>query len=130
MAVKISGLKSLIVCAASLFLPADNGTLFEPKFEVHFKRLTTTQRDELNRKFAAGEITVRQLLDEVVVGWGGMSDENGDVVTYSHAERIATDDAYPGTEQSMGVAWFDSAFVNQREAAIKNSKALSATTSA
>ena len=130
MAVKISGLNPFVVCFATLYLPADHGTLFEHKYEVHFKRLTTTQRDELNGKFVKGDITVRQLLDEVVSGWAGMRNEEGAEVPYSHAERIATDECYSGTEQSMGVAWFESAFVNQREAAIKNSKALSAITSA
>lgn len=129
MAVKISGLKPTITVLVSLFLAADNGQLFEHKFSVDFKRVTAQQRDALNKKFSSGEITVPELLDEVVVGWGGMLDENDIAVPYSHEERRATDNDYPGTDQSIGVAWFDTSFINQREAAIKNSKELSAITS-
>lgn len=130
MAVKISGLKPTIACPATLYLPADGGAQVPYKFDVHFKRQTTSERNALNERFVKGEITQRQMLDEVVVGWGGMLDEAGQPVPYSIAERIATDELYPGLEQAMAVSWYDNAFVNQREAAVKNSKAPSVTGSA
>lgn len=123
MAVKISGLKPTIACPATLYLPADGGAQVPHKFDVHFKRQTTSERNALNERFVKGEITQRQMLDEVVVGWGGMLDEAGQAVPYSVAERIAADEAYSGVEQAMAVSWFDNIFVNQREAAVKNSKA-------
>jgi hypothetical protein len=130
MSVKISNLKPVFDCPATLYLPADNGAMVAHAYSVQFKRLTTTERDALQKRFAAGEMTQRQVLDEVVTGWGGMQDEHGNPVPYSHAERVATDDVYAGLEQSMAVTWFDHAFVNQRDAAVKNSKALSTTTTA
>jgi len=128
MSVKISNLKPVFDCPATLYLPADGGAVVAHAYSVQFKRLTTTERDALSKRFAAGEITQRELLDTVVCGWGGMHDEHGNAVSYSHAERVATDDVYAGLEQSMAVAWFDHAYMNQREAAVKNSKAPSGTT--
>ena len=130
MAVKISGLKRTISVPATLYLPADNGELHPHKFSVEFKRLPTSRRDELNGQLMAGKLTVPELLNEVVEGWAGMRDENDEEVPYSPAERAATEEAYSGTEQAMAVAFFDASFVNQREAAVKNSKARSGTTSA
>lgn len=127
MAVKISAVKPVVVCPAQLFLAGDNGTQVLHQFNVKFKRLKTEVRDDLNKRFAAGELTTRGLLNEIVEGWEGMLDEAGEPVPYSVEERIATDSEYPGTEQSMAVSWFDHFFVNQREAAAKNSVAPSAT---
>ncbi len=129
MPVRISGLKPTIEASATLFLAEGNGVYFSHKFSVYFKRIPTSRRDELNAQFAAGKLTVRELLDEVVSGWSGMTDENNIEVPYSHAERAATDEVYPGTDQAIAVSWFDVAFINQREASIKNSKAQSDTIS-
>ena len=149
MAVKISGLKPIIVSPATLYLAGDSGTLVPHKFDVHFKRLTTDERDKLHARYTLGEVvpqpaldgveqppvnvpplTDGQLLDELVEGWGGMLDEAGQPVPYSHAERKATDAVYAGLEQAMVVSWYDHAFINQRDARVKNSKAPSSTTSA
>ena len=149
MAVKISGLKPFIVCPAILFLAGDNGTFVQHKFEAHFKRLTTQERDKLHARYTLGDVvpqpaldgveqpplrvpplTDSQLLDEVMLGWGGMLDEAGQTVPYSHEERKATEAEYPGTEQAMAVSWYEQAFINQRDARVKNSRAPSATTSA
>lgn len=148
MAVKISGLKPTVTCPAHLHLPDDGGTFYVHKFEVVFKRLPTERRDELNELYSVGKrtetlvagatepkveikrISTDELLDEVVDGWGLMLDEHGAPVPYSHAERRATELVYAGLGQAMAVAWYDTFFVHQREAAQKNSKAQSGTTSA
>lgn len=148
MAVKISGLKPTIPCAARLYSPAGNGQFHVHEFEVIFKRLPTARRDELSELYSVGKreetfvagateptvevkrISTAELLDEVVEGWGGMLDEQGKPVPYSHEERKATELEYAGLEQAMAVAWYDTFFVHQREAAQKNSVAQSGTTSA
>jgi hypothetical protein len=127
MAVKISAAKPIVICPVRLFLTGDHGTQVLHQFDVHFKRMKTEERDELNTRFAAGELTMRTLLNEIVKGWDGMLDEAGAPVQYSIQERIATDSEYPGLEQAMVVSWFDHFFINQREAAAKNSVAPSAT---
>lgn len=144
MAVKISGLKPTIECPATLYLPGDDGKRVAHQFKVHFRRQRASERDALSLRYTKGDavkdavtgattyvpIAVGQLLDEVVMGWGGMLDEAGQSVPYSHAERRETEDENPGLEQAMAVSWYDNVFINQREAAIKNSGAPSATTSA
>lgn len=130
MAVVISGLKPTIKCTASLHIPMDDGAFHVHKFDVIFKRLNKEQRDDLQKRFTAGDIKTAQILDEVVEGWGGMLDAQGQPVAYSQAERQATELQFPGTEEAMAVAWFDMAFMHQRAAAEKNSVAQSATSTA
>lgn len=157
----IPGLKRTVDCPATVYLPGDDGAHVAHAYTVQFRRVTTAQRDELQRCFVTGEMPKqkelldvlasaptgepategttptaprrfgqRDLIDAVVVGWAGMFDAQGNAVAYSAKERVATDDAYPGLEQSMATAWFDHAFINQREAAAKNSKPPSGTTTA
>ncbi len=144
MAVKISGLKPTIKCPVTLHLPADDGQYVQHTFDVLFRRQTATERDKLSERYTKGDtvkdpvtgetklvtITSAQLLNEVVMGWNGMLDEAGQPVPYSHAERAATEEENPGLEQAMVISWYDHVFVNQRMAAVKNSKAPCATTSA
>ncbi len=143
MAVKISGLKPTISVPATLYLPVDEGRFGAHHFAVVFKRLGKARRDEINELVVIGKpftaadgtedvkrLTIGELLDEVVVGWEGMLDGDGNSVAYSREERLAAEEAYPGLEQAMAVAWFDGLNVHQRDAATKNSVALSGTTSA
>lgn len=150
MAVKIATLSSLVVASATVYFAGDRGALIAHPFEAHFKRLTQSERAELNawntagkrpapadgsrdaEKDANGDVpfTVADLLDAAVGGWGGMLDEHGQPVPYSHAERRATEEAFPGVELAMVVAWYDTMWINQRAAKEKNSAAPSATGSA
>ncbi|CAN7565514.1 hypothetical protein [Acidovorax sp. LjRoot117] len=151
MAVRISGLKPTVTCPATVYLVGDNGQHIPHHFDVDFRRMTTEERNALNEKYAIGydvpveidaaepdqtprtkraHLSNAELLDAIVVGWGKMLDENGEPVPYSHAERRLTENEYSGLEQAMVVSWLDHFFFNQREAAIKNSKAQSGTSSA
>ncbi len=149
MAVRISGLKPTVTCPVTVYLIADHGQFVAHQFDAEFKRMSTEERNALNKKYAEGYevpveidpadpdqtprtkrvfLTNAELLDEAMVGWGKMLDEAGQPVPYSHAERRATEQEYPGTEQALIVSWLDHFFINQREAAVKNSKAPSGTT--
>ena len=143
MAVKISGLKPTISVPATLYLPVDEGRFGAHHFAVVFKRLGKARRDEINELIVVGKpatqpdgsqevrrMTIPELLDEVVVDWEGMLGDEGTPVPYSRDERLAAEEAYPGLEQAMAVAWFDGLNVHQRDAATKNSVALSGITSA
>lgn len=90
MAVKISGLKPTISVPATLYLPVDGGQFAAHQFSVEFKRLPKSRRDEINELVVVGKkstgadgaeevkrLTIPELLDEVVVGWGGMTGEDG-----------------------------------------------------
>ncbi|MFC2588568.1 MAG: hypothetical protein ACFNZS_01090 [Ottowia sp.] len=130
MAVKIPGLKPVIVTPATLYILSDGGQYETFRFNVHFKRLTRDKLDGLAKTFMEGEIKLPDVLDQIVTGWDGLKDENGMEVPYSPKERRAADDDFPGLEQAMMVSWFDHMFVTQRQAAEKNSAAPSATGSA
>lgn len=150
MAVKIAALSSLVVATATAYFAGDRGALIAHPFEVHFRRLPQSERAELNAWHVAGKrpepadgpraaerdtqgnvpFDVADLLDAVVGGWGGMLDEHGQPVPYSAAERRATEEAFPGVEAAMVVAWYDTMWINQRSAKEKNSAAPSPTGSA
>ncbi|MBB1601581.1 hypothetical protein [Variovorax sp. UMC13] len=123
MAVKISGAPAVVVVPATLYLPGENGAFFKHVFSVHFRRLTTSEREATVKDIVDGKVSLRDALDRLVIGWGGMLDEAEQPVVYTHAERRAANEAWDGLEQAMGVAFFDNFAVTQREAALKNSAA-------
>lgn len=123
----IPGLEDTFPCPATVYLPGHMGALVAHQFVVHFKRLDTEARNALSERHIAGEVSVQGVLDEVVAGWGGMLDAHKNPVEYSHEVRVATDKVYAGVEHAMALSWFNYAFINQRAAAEKNSKALSGT---
>lgn len=122
-------IKPTVECPATLYIRIDGGNFAKHEFSVVFHRLKKEERDSLQERFTKGEITMQELLDKVVAGWGGMLDENQQPVPYSHAERRETEQVFHGLEQAMSVAWFDNFFFHQRQAAEKNSVAPSSTTS-
>lgn len=123
-----SQVKPIVECPATLFIPVDKGQFAKHEFTVVFVRQRKDARDALQKRYIDGAITMSQLLDEVVSGWGGMLDANGQPVPYSHAERAEANQEWIGLEEAMVVSWFDHLFVHQREAAVKNSAAPSSTT--
>lgn len=127
MAVHISSARPTVNVPATLYLLADGGGHEAVPFTVEFRRCSTSERDELNARWIAGELKLPELLDALVCGWAGLYDQAGQPVPYSHTERRAADESYSGLEQAMAVAWFDHAFINQRQAALKNCAAPSAT---
>ena len=141
MGVKIAAVAALGVASATVYLPGDRGAQIAHTFEVQFKRLTQSERADLVAWNVAGKrpapqdgsrdadkdvdglvpFGLRELCDATVAGWAGMLDEAGTPVPYSHAERRAAEEAYHGIEAAMVVAWYDTMWINQREAKEKNS---------
>lgn len=123
----IPGLEDTFPCPATVYLPGHMGALVAHQFVVHFKRIPSDVRDDLSNRYIAKELSLQGLLNEVVGGWGGMLDADKNEVAYSPEVRAETEKVYAGVEQAMGMSWYDHAFVNQRDAAAKNLKALSGT---
>ena len=75
------------------------------------------------------EITDREVLDLVLVDWEGFTAEDGTAAMYTEATRAQLCEDWPGIEAAMVRAYLESRNpAQQREAAAKNSEALSSTT--
>lgn len=66
--------------------PADGGRVEKATFDIEFKRLTQTRLNEIRDAIEKGTITDADLAREAIVGWSGITDENGPV-PYSEAAR-------------------------------------------
>lgn len=60
-------------------IPTGNGQTNIESFDAEFKRLPESKIQEVRRKVRAGETTDVEFANEVLVGWRGVSDENGEV---------------------------------------------------
>lgn len=78
---------------------ADNGQYQEAEFTAHFRVLTTEQLAAVAR----GEAEARDVLDQHLVGWEGISDDNGPLV-YSAENKalvLADLDIFRGLIQAL-----------------------------
>ena len=113
MTVKVPKLSTALVCAATVFLAGDHGQTIPLTFDVHFKRLPTSERNRLNEWFLQGRpvgepdeqgevkrerFSVEELADAVVVGWN-LADEHGNPLPYSKQEREAQEEQLSGLAQ-------------------------------
>lgn len=62
-------------------MPGNNGKRETEKFMAEFKHVGTDRLDELR------SIPHREVLNEVLVGWSGMIDDNGDEVPFNEVNR-------------------------------------------
>lgn len=68
--------------------PAEDGGKFEREtFDAEFKRLPQDRLREIGEKIEAGLITDLELLDQVLVGWAGILDEQGEPVPFTESAR-------------------------------------------
>lgn len=75
-------------------------------FDVEFKRVGQTRINELVKGGTEGLISDRQTCEELVVGWKGVSDDNGDLAFSQKALASVLDIA--GVERAIVVAWIES----------------------
>lgn len=64
-------------------MPGDKGKRTTEKFLARFKHVELTRLDELR------SVPHREVLDEVLVGWSGMVDENDEPVPFNNETRAA-----------------------------------------
>lgn len=67
-------------------MPVDGGKTEKATFDAEFKRLNQTRLNEIREAVDKGNITDMELAKEVLVGWSGITDENG-AVPYSEGAR-------------------------------------------
>lgn len=57
--------------------PVEGGRIEKHKFQARFRRLAQPVLEDLRAKLASGEMSDRELLDEVLLALPGVEDENG-----------------------------------------------------
>ncbi len=85
-------------------LPGSSTTV---SYEAQFARLTQDEIDELGDRAAKGDVTDRQILDRVLVGWSKIVDESGEPIAFGSSAADVVFNTYPFTPATVK-AFFDS----------------------
>jgi len=88
-------------------MPADGGKYEPQSFEAEFKMLDQTRLDELADQAKRGTIEDNAFLDEVLLGWRNVKDENGNDAPYNTLHRKVLLNL-PNMRQALITAYFDS----------------------
>lgn len=68
-------------------LPADGGRVEKQTFDGIFKRVSQTRLGEIQKSIEANEMRDIDLAREVLIGWKGVVDGNGEEVPFSESAR-------------------------------------------
>ena len=103
----------------SVKLPADGGKFEKQTFDAEFKRLPQARINEIQTEVQArikaaersespdGGISDQSIADELLVGWAGVVDADGDEVPFSEATKQQLLDI-PTVAAAIIVAYFES----------------------
>lgn len=87
--------------------PVDGGKTDKQTFDAEFRRFTQTRINEIRELIEAGKITDTELAREVMAGWEGVNDGNGDAVPFSERARDQLLDV-PLVAAAVVMAWLGS----------------------
>lgn len=90
----------------SVEIPVD-GRLQKETFNGEFLRVSTTRFEQMLEALRQGELNDRQIAEEVLVGWSGISDEQGQPVPFSTGQRTQLLEV-PGILRGVVSAFIDS----------------------
>lgn len=88
-------------------LPVDGGKFEKATFDAEFKRLSQTRINELRTEMEKPGYSEIDLVKEVLLGWSGVVDADGNEVPYSEGARDQLLDI-PTVAASIGIAFFES----------------------
>jgi hypothetical protein len=88
-------------------LPGNQGKGKTVQFTAEFKRLSQTAIESVHERANAGELSDSQLLDEVLLGWDGVQDEDGNALEFNDDNLATVLDIFP-TRPSIVRAFFAS----------------------
>ena len=60
-------------------LPVDGGRFEKHSFDAEFKRLSQSRIEEIMEDVVKGDAKDREVAAEILIGWRGVSDDNGDI---------------------------------------------------
>lgn len=87
--------------------PTDGGKTERQTFDAEFTRMSQTRINEIRALIEKNEITDTELAAEVLVGWQGVNDGNGDAVPFTEGSRDRLLDV-PLVAGAVVMAWLGS----------------------
>ena len=88
-------------------VPVDDGRHDKQKFDGEFKRITQSRIREMGQLIETGDLTDVDLVKEVLVGWDGIEDDQGNELKFSQAKLKQLLDV-PMVATAIATAFFDS----------------------
>ena len=88
-------------------VPIDNGKHDKHKFDGEFKRVTQSRIHEMNDLIQTGNLTDVDLAKEVLVGWEGIEDDQGNELKFSQSKLKQLLDV-PMVATAIAKSFFDS----------------------
>tara|TARA_R100001443_G_scaffold62527_1_gene72440 strand:- start:967 stop:1311 length:345 start_codon:yes stop_codon:yes gene_type:complete len=88
-------------------IPVDGGKHERHTFDAEFKRVTQSRIREMGEQIENNEITDADLVTEVLLGWDGINDEDGNAIKFSQKSLADLVDI-PMLATSISKSFFDS----------------------
>ena len=88
-------------------VPVDDGRHDKQKFDGEFKRITQSRIREMGQLIETGDLTDVDLVKEVLVGWDGIEDDQGNQLKFSQAKLKQLLDV-PMVATAIATSFFDS----------------------
>ena len=88
-------------------VPVDDGRHDKQKFDGEFKRITQSRIREMGQLIETGDLTDVDLVKEVLVGWDGIEDDQGNELKFSQSKLKQLLDV-PMVATAIATAFFDS----------------------
>lgn len=76
-------------------VPGDNGKTEQKAFTAIFKRLSQEELDDVTDRLGAKTLTDKGLIDEVLVGWKDVQDENSTPLEFNETNLAALLNVFP-----------------------------------
>ena len=99
--------KSTYTWPVTVEFPVDGGKTDKQTFDAEFKRMTQTRIQEIRESIEKGQISDTELARDVLCGWAGVTDGNGDAVPFSEGSRDRLLDV-PLVAGAVVLAWLSS----------------------
>lgn len=79
--------KNTFTWPVSFRVPVDGGGYESAGFDAEFKRLSQTRLEEITEKLTLGQMTDRQVAEEVLVGWKGVQTADDKPLPYTEDSK-------------------------------------------
>jgi len=91
----------------SIDIPVDGGKHQRHTFDGEFRRITQSRVREMGQLIEAGDLNDVDVVNEVLIGWDGIDDDDGNPVKFSKVALSQLVDV-PLVATAIATAFFDS----------------------